>query len=195
MKDADALISQGTPKAQVYAKLTANGLTKAAAPAPQQQQPQAPAARQAVTLSKSDSCKGADTAKVTIIEYSDFQCPFCSRVVPTAKQILDTWPKDVKFCFRNNPLPFHKDAPLASEAALAAGDQGKFWPMHDKLFENQKDLSRAALERYGVTAADFSRAVAREVRGPVGRQLLEIGGGTLEYESPRKVFLNFRNRV
>ena len=148
MKDADALISQGTPKAQVYAKLTANGLTKAAAPAPQQQQPQAPAARQAVTLSKSDSCKGADTAKVTIIEYSDFQCPFCSRVVPTAKQILDTWPKDVKFCFRNNPLPFHKDAPLASEAALAAGDQGKFWPMHDKLFENQKDLSRAALERY-----------------------------------------------
>lgn len=148
IKDADAAIAAGTPKSQVYTKLVSAGLTKAAPPPPQQPNNQPPATRQAVTLSKSDTCKGPSDAKVTIIEYSDFQCPFCSRVVPTAQQIAKTWPKDVRFCFRHNPLPFHKDAPLASEAALAAGDQGKFWEMHDKLFENQKDLSRGALEGY-----------------------------------------------
>jgi len=146
LKDADAAIAAGTPKSNVYAKLIENGQTKAAAPAPQQ--PAAPAARQAVALTKTDSCKGPSDAKVTIVEYSDFECPFCSRVVPTQKQIMDTYGKDVRICFRHNPLPFHKNAPLASEAALAAGDQGKFWEMHDKLFENQKDLVRPSLERF-----------------------------------------------
>jgi protein-disulfide isomerase len=161
LKDADAAIAQGTPRGQVYEKLIAAGLTKAAAPPPQAAP--APAARQAVTLSKSDACKGPDNAKVTIIEYSDFQCPFCSRVVPTIKQINDTYGKDVKICFRHNPLPFHSDAPLAAEAASAAGDQGKFWQMHDKLFENQKDLKRPALEQYakdlGLNADKFKASL------------------------------------
>ena len=66
------------------------------------------------------SCKGPADAKVTIIEYSDFQCPFCSRVVPTLKQVTDTYGNDVRICFKQNPLPFHQDAPLAATAALAA---------------------------------------------------------------------------
>ena len=94
------------------------------------------------------ACKGPADAKVTIIEYSEFQCPFCSRVGPTIKQVLQTYGNDVRVCFKHNPLPFHADAPLASTAAIAAGEQGKFWEMHDKLFENQKALQRPQLLGY-----------------------------------------------
>jgi protein-disulfide isomerase len=80
------------------------------------------------------------SALVTIIEFSDFQCPFCKRVTGTLKQIKETYGNKVRVAFKHNPLPFHKDAPYASQAALAAGKQGKFWEMHDKLFENMKAL-------------------------------------------------------
>jgi protein-disulfide isomerase len=91
-------------------------------------------------------CKGPADAKVTILEFSEFQCPFCTRVGPTLKQVVDTYGNDVRICFKHNPLPFHQDAPLAAQAALAAGAQGKFWEMHDKLFDNQKDLKRPNIE-------------------------------------------------
>ncbi|MCA9527556.1 MAG: thioredoxin domain-containing protein, partial [Myxococcales bacterium] len=64
---------------------------------------------------------GPATAPVTIVEFSDFQCPFCSRVNPTMKQVMDTYGDKVRIVFKHNPLPFHQDAPLASQAALAAG--------------------------------------------------------------------------
>lgn len=92
--------------------------------------------------------KGVHPAKVTIIEYSDFQCPFCSRVIPTMKKLLETYPNDVRLVFKQNPLPFHAKAGGAAEAALAAHEQGKFWEMHDKLFENQQNLDRSDLEKY-----------------------------------------------
>jgi protein-disulfide isomerase len=92
--------------------------------------------------------KGPKNAKVTIVAWSDFQCPFCSRVVPTLKQIEDTYANDVKIVFRNQPLPFHQNAQLAAEAAMAAHEQGKFWQMHDKLFANQQALERPNLEKY-----------------------------------------------
>jgi protein-disulfide isomerase len=92
--------------------------------------------------------KGPATAKITIVEYSDFQCPFCSRVGPTLKQIHDTYGANVRVAFKQNPLPFHQDAPLAAEASLAANEQGKFWEMHDKLFANQANLKREDLEKY-----------------------------------------------
>ncbi|MEQ8569759.1 MAG: thioredoxin domain-containing protein [Deltaproteobacteria bacterium] len=92
--------------------------------------------------------KGPNDALVTLIEFSDFECPFCSRVNPTIKQIQDTYGKDVRIVFKHNPLPFHKNAPLASEYALAAGEQGKFWEMHDKLFANQKALLEPQLKEY-----------------------------------------------
>jgi len=85
--------------------------------------------------------EGPENAPITIVEFSDFQCPFCSRVVPTMKQLMKDYPGKIRLAFRQNPLPFHKDAPSAAKAALAANEQGKFWQMHDALFENQKDLS------------------------------------------------------
>jgi protein-disulfide isomerase len=92
--------------------------------------------------------KGPANAPVTIIEFSEFQCPFCSRVNPTIDTLRKDYPKDVRVVFKHNPLSFHKDAPLASEAAMAAGDQGKFWEYHDILFKNQKALKRDQLEGY-----------------------------------------------
>ncbi len=92
--------------------------------------------------------RGPENAKVTIVAFSDFQCPFCSRVVPTIEKIQKDYPTQVRLYFRHNPLPFHSDAPLAAEAALAAQDQGKFWEMHDKLFTNQQNIKRQDLEKY-----------------------------------------------
>lgn len=85
--------------------------------------------------------KGPENAPITIVEFSDFQCPFCSRVVPTMEQLFKEYPGKIRLAFRQNPLPFHKDALSAAKAALAANEQGKFWPMHDLIFENQKNLS------------------------------------------------------
>jgi len=92
--------------------------------------------------------KGARNAKVTLVEFSDFQCPFCKRHAGTLDRILKEYGKDVRLVFKQNPLPFHKDAPLAAEAALAAGAQGKFWEMHDKLFLDTRKLKRPDLDRY-----------------------------------------------
>ena len=86
--------------------------------------------------------KGAADARVTIVEISDFQCPFCSRAAETVKKVAETYPKDVRLVFVNLPLSFHKDARPAAIAALAAGRQGKFWEMHDKLFANAKELTK-----------------------------------------------------
>ena len=92
--------------------------------------------------------KGPDNAKVTIIEYTDFQCPFCAKVQPTLTKILEKYPQDVRKVFKQHPLSFHKDAPLASEASLAAGAQGKFWEMKEVLFNNQKKLKEEQLIQY-----------------------------------------------
>src|SRR5450432_2078513 len=78
---------------------------------------------------------GDSDAKVTIVEWSDFQCPFCGRVIDTLHQVEKNYGSDVRVLFKQNPLPMHQNAPYAAKASLAAQKQGKFWPMHDKLFE------------------------------------------------------------
>jgi len=81
---------------------------------------------------------GSKDAKVTIVEFSDFECPFCSRAFGTVKQIKEAYPNDVKIVYKNLPLTnIHPNAQKAAEAAICAGDQGKFWEMHDKMFESQ----------------------------------------------------------
>ncbi|MBO4351624.1 MAG: thioredoxin domain-containing protein [Proteobacteria bacterium] len=107
--------------------------------------------------------KGPDNAPVVIYMFSEFQCPFCSRVEPTIAELEKIYGNKIKIVFKNFPLAFHKDAKLASEAALAAGEQGKFWEMHDVLFQNQKNLTRAALTEYakqvGIDTAQFDAAL------------------------------------
>lgn len=82
--------------------------------------------------------KGSANAQVTIVEFSDFQCPFCKRVVPTLQQISQTYKDKVKLVYKHLPLTaIHPNAQKAAEAAECANEQGKFWQYHDTLFENQ----------------------------------------------------------
>lgn len=96
--------------------------------------------------------KGPEKAAVTIVEWSDFQCPFCSQAKDLVHQILEAYPNDVRFVFKNYPLPFHQQAMPAAKAAIAAGKQGKFFEMHDKLFENIRSL---APDKYEVWAKEI----------------------------------------
>ena len=83
---------------------------------------------------------GPDDAPITVVEYSDYQCPYCTRWhEETYKQLLDAYPGQIRFVYRNYPLPFHQNARLSAEAALCAGDQDQYWAYHDKLFA-EKDL-------------------------------------------------------
>lgn len=83
---------------------------------------------------------GKKSALITVVEFSDFQCPFCQRGATTIEQLQKKYPNDVKVVFKHYPLPMHAQAPAASQAAIAAGNQGKFWEMHDWLFKNQKEI-------------------------------------------------------
>ncbi|MCC6876620.1 MAG: thioredoxin domain-containing protein [Sandaracinaceae bacterium] len=153
---AQQMVRSGTPLAQVYAALMRGARTS---PAPEPAAPAAdrPAPRQPdpnavyrVTVGNSPA-KGPADALVTIVEFSEFQCPFCSRVLPTMNQIRERYGDDVRVVFKHNPLPFHPNAMPASEAAMEALAQGgptKFWQMHDLLFENQQALERPNLERF-----------------------------------------------
>ncbi|MEM4633841.1 MAG: thioredoxin domain-containing protein [Candidatus Anstonellaceae archaeon] len=92
--------------------------------------------------------RGSKNAPLTIYEYSDFECPFCSKVQPTIKEVLNSYPGKVKLVFRHYPLEFHQRAMPAAIAATCAEEQGKFWEMHDILFANQHALSDSDLEKY-----------------------------------------------
>jgi protein-disulfide isomerase len=89
--------------------------------------------------------KGPADAKVTIVEFSDFQCPYCAKAATEAAQLVQKFPKDVKLVFKQFPLEDHSQAALAAEASLAAQAQGKFWPLHDKMYANFRSISRARI--------------------------------------------------
>jgi protein-disulfide isomerase len=84
--------------------------------------------------------RGPDNAPVTIVEFSDFQCPYCGRAYPTVEKLMKDYDGKVRLVFRHFPLSFHPNAEKAAEAAACAQDQGKFWQMHDKMFTNQQKL-------------------------------------------------------
>ena len=157
---AQALVASGTPAAQLYAKIAERGATApvylpgSAQPAPQQPPPAAapaappPAAYREVKLRTDDPARGPADAKLTVVLFSDFQCPFCARVEPSLKQLEDAFPGQVRIVWKHQPLPMHPNARPAALAAEAAREQGKFWPMHDKLFSDQQGLGDAAYARY-----------------------------------------------
>lgn len=87
--------------------------------------------------------KGPVKAKVTIVEFSDFQCPYCVVAVGKLNEVLQAYPHDVRLVFKQFPLEIHSTAALAAAAALSAHSQGKFWPLHDKMYAEFRSLSRA----------------------------------------------------
>ncbi len=87
--------------------------------------------------------KGPKDAKVTIVEFGDFQCPSCAAAHPNVKKILEEYGENISFTYRHFPLPQHKYAMLAAEVSEAAGEQGKFWEMYDRLYEEQEVWSKS----------------------------------------------------
>jgi protein-disulfide isomerase len=89
--------------------------------------------------------KGPEDAKITLVEFSDFECPYCSAAAPKVDAILAAYPKDVKLIYKQFPLSMHPHAEMAAEASLAAREQGKFWEMYEALFKNYRQLSQAKI--------------------------------------------------
>src|SRR6266568_856135 len=107
----------------------------------------------AVPVSRDDHVLGPQTAKITLVEYGDFECPNCGQAYPAVKILRRHFGERVRFVFRHFPLrEVHPHAELAAEAAEAAGAQNKFWTMHDLLFENQLQLKAKSLRQYAVKA-------------------------------------------
>jgi protein-disulfide isomerase len=103
----------------------------------------------AVPVNAIDHRLGPDHAPVTLVEYGDFECPNCKQAAPVVKWLLDRFPNQVRFAFRHFPLEgVHPHALHAAQAAEAAGAQGKFWEMHDLLFEKQTHLDMHHLRSY-----------------------------------------------
>ncbi len=120
--------------------------TNGAAPAPQ------------VTITEQDHVRGAAGAKVTLVEFGDFQCPACGAYEPLIRQVLADNPETLQLVYRHFPLTqIHPNALLSSKAAEAAGLQGKFWEMHDKLYENQTEWSST------LNVRDYMLAYARSI--------------------------------
>ena len=88
---------------------------------------------------------GPATAPITLVEFSDFQCPYCSKAVTQINATLKAYPSDVRLIFKQYPLDSHPAAAISAAASLAAHAQGKFWPMHDVMFANRQRLSRQAI--------------------------------------------------
>jgi protein-disulfide isomerase len=94
---------------------------------------------QAEIIKNAGAVKGAEDAKVTMVEFSEYQCPYCKRYVEGAyKQIMENYGRQIRYIFRDYPLPFHQQAQMTAEAARCAGEQGKYWEYHDKLFDEQE---------------------------------------------------------
>jgi protein-disulfide isomerase len=116
--------------------------------------------------------QGPENAPVEIVEFSDFECPFCLRVFPTITKVLATYGDKVRFVYRHYPLPNHPNARPAAEASACAAEQDKFWPYHDRLFSNAGKLAESDLKQHatalGLDADSFNACVAsRKYRSDV----------------------------
>lgn len=139
-------------------------------PAAQNNQPQNEPANQAVKISikPDEHLRGAKNPKVYLVEYSDFQCPYCQRHFPTLQKILQDYGDKVALAYRHYPLSFHQNAQIAAEASECASEQGKFWQYHDVLFQKgQGDgtgLTPPDLEKYakdlGLDSSKFESCLA-----------------------------------
>jgi protein-disulfide isomerase len=139
--------------------------------------------------------EGSSGAKVTLVEFADYECPHCKRFQPVLRQILDEFKGDVRLYFKHYPLPQHTNARLAAEAAVAAQKQGKFWQYQDKLWENQDNLTPAELEKY---AKEISldlpkfRADMEDPKAKARVQKDRVDGQTLGLASTPTLYINGR---
>jgi Na+:H+ antiporter, NhaA family len=138
-----------------------------------------------------DHVRGGADAPVTLVEYGDFQCPYCGEAYPVVNELLERFGHQLRFVFRHMPLKdLHPRAPFAAEAAEAAAAQGRFWEMHDRLFEHRLELSdeelRAHAEAVGVEdAARFDAELRDGVHSARVAEDLESGSRSGVPSTPR----------
>ena len=142
--------------------------------------------------------RGAESASVTILEFSDFQCPYCKRAQDTLEQIMREFPGRVRIVFKDFPLDFHPGARPAALAARCAGAGGRFWEYHDLLFVAQPDFEREDLLRYaeriGLERASFAECLdSARFRDAVEQDMTE--GRALGITGTPTFFVNGRRLV
>jgi protein-disulfide isomerase len=128
----------------------------------------------AVPVGPEDHALGSSDAALTVVEYGDYECPYCAGAATAVASLRETFGADLRFVFRNFPLrEIHPRAEHAAEAAEAVALQGRFWEMHDLLYENQSDLSDGALLRYAELAGARLDEVAQVLRSGQVRSRIE----------------------
>jgi protein-disulfide isomerase len=186
-------------------------LPLAAAPGERPSRPPGPDPSREYKIELGDApVRGESNAAVTIVGWSDFQCPFCNRVGPTLAQIEQEYGDSVQIAFKHLPLEIHPDARAAHAAAEAAHRQGKFWAMHDRIFANQRDLRVETLEghakaigldmdryRKDVVSADVQKTIEADLAqaqklGITGTPSFFINGRNLSGAQP---FPNFKRMI
>ena len=150
--------------------------------------------RLAVPVSEQDHIQGPATAPVTLLEYGDYECPFCGQAYPIVKELQEQLSDQLRFVFRNFPLTrSHPHAENAAEAAEAAGAQGMFWPMHDTLYEHQQALDDPHLLLYaqelGLDLGAFEEAMIQHIYAERVREDL-LGGVRSGVNGTPSFFIN-----
>ena len=137
--------------------------------------------------------QGPDNAAITLVEFSDFQCPYCAKAIKELDAVLKAYPTQVKLIFKQFPLDSHGQALGAAEAAIAAHQQGKFWQMHDALFASRTNLARPSLLAIaGKLGLDMKKFTA-DLDSPATRKIVdkdEQDGEKAGVEGTPTVFIN-----
>ncbi|MEZ4335111.1 MAG: thioredoxin domain-containing protein [Sandaracinaceae bacterium] len=194
---AEALIARGVPRSRLYETFQRNAVERSTPTEPTR--PTTPPAddRAIHRVPLEDTpTRGPDDALVTVVMFGDFQCPFCARVQPTLRQIEERYGSDVRFAFKHNPLAFHQNAMPAAQLAVEAQREGRFWPVHDALYENASNLSRETLERiardHGMGPSGVRDALDRGVHASTIARDQELAR-TLGATGTPSFFINGRN--
>jgi protein-disulfide isomerase len=182
-------LREGKPEAEVVKLLRAKTATFVEAKLPDD--------RGAVyNLHAGDSpVRGPKDARVTIVEFSDFQCPYCAGLQETLDRILKTFPRDVKLVYKQYPLNIHQYARQAAAASLAAHAQGRFWPLHDKMFQNFTAINEENIKRWakesGLNMAEFEKAMQSGRYEPLIQKDIADGAAAKVLGTPT-IFVNGR---
>lgn len=151
--------------------------------------------RQRIEVLEEDPVRGSSDAPIEIVEFSDFDCPYCKRATDTLARLLVEYGGQIRFVYKDYPLPSHPNAFKAAEAGNCANDQGKFWEFHDKLFESQGALDTGSLKEYavelGLDADTFTTCLDSGRHASQVERDLEVGAGHGVSSTPT-LFVNGR---
>jgi protein-disulfide isomerase len=151
--------------------------------------------RQKVSTSVNDPASGPTTARVEVVEFSDFECPYCKQLAPVLARVISKHRDRVRLVWKDYPLPIHASARRAAEAGRCAHDQGRFWEYHDLLFEHQKALTAPDLQRYARVIGLDDEAFTRCLNAGMKRDVITTGieeAKRLGVSATPTVFINGR---